>query len=99
MSKLTGVDVKNQIESQPNFDARNQIIGNLAKYAKLIWWGEITPNQGSWDNAVKSSDPSDISLTGIEQLDEYMKANPRSNKVRTLFFDDTSKELDTKLFD
>lgn len=99
MSKLTGIDIKNQIESQPNFDARNQMIGNLAKYAKLIWWGEITPNQGSWDNAIKSNDSNEISLTGIEQLDEYMKTNPRSNKVRTLFFDDTSKELDTKLFD
>lgn len=102
MHKLTGINIEEQVNSQPNFATKNQIIGNLAKYAKLIWWNETKPNKETWEGIIGNTDfKSDNlkDLQGLDEFDQLVKEVGRTAGVRTILFEDKSPALGEKLHD
>lgn len=65
MMDLTGVDFK-QVQSIPDAKVRNQIVSNLQKYAKLIWWGEMNPNKDVWEAAIKNDITRELAVKKLQ---------------------------------
>lgn len=102
MQKLTGIDIEAQVNAQPDFGTKNQIIGNLAKYAKLIWWNETKPNKETWEGIIGNTDFTTDNLKDLQGLDEFdqlVKEVGRTAGVRTILFEDKSPTLGEKLHD
>lgn len=94
MSSLTGVDFK-QIDSIEDPKVKNQIVSNLQKYAKLLWWGEINADKETWQAAIQPSVTREISqnrLNGMTGVDELISAleMPRIDQVRHLIYEDNT---------
>lgn len=102
MQKLTGLDIEWQVNSQKDFETKNQIIGNLAKYAKLIWWNEIHPNKETWEKIIQSNDYMTENLKNLDWLKEFdaiIGETWRTAGVRTILFEDKSEAIGEKLHD
>lgn len=94
MSSLTGLDFK-QIDSIDDPKGKNQVVSNLQKYAKILWWGEINADKETWQAAIQPSVTHEISqnrLKGMTGVDELISAlaMPRTDQVRHLIYEDNT---------